>query len=162
MKPTYEKLKKNYYSSNELANNFVDGESLYSEIGYSQDALIQQNPAYVNTCATRLSLALLKAGVSFDGRLKIKSGKFKNKRIETGAKLLADQLMKPHVFGKPKIYNPSEFIKNTNGKNGVVFFWKVTGYGGGHIDLVEVSNLIASCNSNCYFDSKEIWFWELN
>jgi len=33
MKPTYEKLKKNYYSSNELATNFVDAESLYAEIG---------------------------------------------------------------------------------------------------------------------------------
>jgi hypothetical protein len=162
MKPTYEELKKNYYSSNELTNNFVDGETLYSEIGYNQDALIQQNPAYVNTCATRLSLALLKAGVLFTGRLPIKAGEFKGSAIETGAKLLADQLMKPHVFGRPKIYKPSEFIQNTNGKKGVVFFWKITGYGGGHIDLIEVSNLIATCNSNCYFDSKEIWFWELN
>ncbi len=104
MKPTYEQLKKNYYSSNEFADNFVDGEALYTEIGYALDALLKQNPAYVNTCATRVSLALLKTGVSFNGRLSIKVGEFKGKKVEMGAQLLADQLMQPHVFGKPKIY----------------------------------------------------------
>jgi len=162
MKPTYEKLKKNYYSSNELAENFVDGEALYSEIGYSQEKLIQRNPAYVNTCATRVSLALLKSGVSFIGRIMVKDGEFKGKQIEAGAKLLADQLMRPQVFGMPKIYKPSEFIKKISGKKGVVLFWKITGYGGGHIDLIEVSNAVAVCSSNCYIGSKEIWFWELH
>ncbi|HEY5604714.1 MAG TPA: T6SS effector amidase Tae4 family protein [Gammaproteobacteria bacterium] len=161
MKPAYEQLKKNYYSSNEFADNFVDGEALYSEIGYVQDALIKQNPAYVNTCATRVSLALLKTGVSFNGRLSIKAGEFKGKKVEMGAKLLADQLMLPHVFGKPKIYKPSDFISSISGKKGVVLFWKITGYGGGHIDLVDITNSVAICNSNCYFNSKEIWFWEL-
>lgn len=161
MKPSYGQLKKNYYSSNELEDNFVSGASLYSEIGYSHDALIKQNPAYVNTCATRVSLALLKSGVSFIGRLPVKAGKHKGKKVETGAKLLADQLMMPHVFGRPEIYQPSDFLSSINGKKGVVFFWKITGYGGGHIDLIEVSNSVAVCNSSCYFNSKEIWFWEL-
>lgn len=161
MKPMYATLKKNYYSSNELAKNFVDAESLYTEIGYSQEKLIKQKAGYVNTCATRMSLALLKSGVSFSGRLLVKAGKFKGKKIEPGAKLLADQLLRRSAFGMPKIYKPSEFIKNINGKKGVVFFWKISGYGGGHIDLIEVSNKISVCNSNCYFSSKEIWFWEL-
>ena len=161
MKPTYGKLKKNYSSSNELATNFVDAESLYAEIGYKLDDLVKRNPAYVNTCAIRVSLALLKSGVSFIGRLPVKAGDFKGKKVEAGAKLLADQLMRPHVFGKPKVYKPSEFMKNITGKKGVVLFWKITGYGGGHIDLIEVSNAVFVCNSNCYFNSKEIWFWEL-
>jgi hypothetical protein len=161
MKPTYKKLKENYYSSNELAENFVDGEALYSEIGYNQEALINQNPAYVNTCATRVSLALLKSGISFTGRLTIKSGELKDKKVETGAKLLADQLMKPTIFGRPEVYKPSDFMKKIKGRKGVVLFWKITGYGGGHIDLIETINTVAVCNSNCYFNSKEIWFWEL-
>jgi len=43
MKPTFQPLKKNYYSSNELADNFVDGEALYTELGYNQEELIKQN-----------------------------------------------------------------------------------------------------------------------
>lgn len=162
MKPTYVKLKKNYYSSNELADNFVDGELLYEEIGYSQEALIQQNAGYVNTCATRVSLALFKSGVLFSGRLVVKAGELKGKYIEPGAKLLADQLLRREVFGRPAIYTPLEFMKKVAGKKGVVLFWKITGYGGGHIDLIEVSNAVSVCNSSCYFDSKEIWFWALD
>lgn len=161
MKPTYQKLKQNYYSSNKAASNFVDGEVLYSEIGYSQEALMKQNPAYENTCATRVSLALLKSGVSFTGRLIIKSGELKGKAVETGAKLLADQLMRPTVFGRPEVYKPADFMKRVTDKRGVVFFWKITGYGGGHIDLIEILNTVAVCNSNCFIHSKEIWFWEL-
>ncbi len=114
-----------------------------------------------------MSLALIKFGVNFTGRLKIKDGPHKGKLIEPGAKLLADQLMKSTVFGKPEVYKPSEFIKNVTGRKGVpgrkgvVLFWKITGYGGGHIDLIDASNSAAVCNSNCYFNSKEIWFWPL-
>lgn len=60
VKPTFSILKNNYYSSNDLADNYVDGSALYAEMGISHDGLIKQNPAYVNTCATRVSFALLK------------------------------------------------------------------------------------------------------
>ncbi|WP_425462485.1 T6SS effector amidase Tae4 family protein [Microbulbifer harenosus] len=73
----------------------------------------------------------------------------------------ADQLMRSHVFGRTTLYKPSDFIQKVGTKKGVVLFWKITGYGGGHIDLIDVSNAMAVCSSNCYFDSKEIWFWEL-
>ena len=99
MKPTFSKLKSNYYSSNELNENYASGEDVYAEFGISHENLIKQNPAYVNTCAARMSLALLKSDVTFIGRLPVKSGKFKGKFVETGAKLLADQLMKPSAFG---------------------------------------------------------------
>lgn len=161
MKPAYATLKRNYYSSNELAAGFVDAEQLFSEIGYEQKKLVAQNPGYVNTCAVRMSLALLKSGVSIKGRLPIKSGHLKGKYVEPGAKLLADLLAAPGLFGRPKIYTPENFIKSVNGKKGVVLFWKIAGYGGGHIDLIDVANLTATCNSACYFSSTEIWFWEL-
>ena len=131
-------------------------------MGIDHEKLIKQNPAYVNTCAARVSLALLKSGVTFVGRLPVKSGKFAGKRIEAGAKLLADQLKNPSVFGMPEIYKPADFLTKIQGRKGVVLFWKVTGYGGGHIDLIDSTTTVAVCNSNCYINSKEIWFWPLN
>ena len=59
---------------------------MYQELGYDLVDLLKLNSGYKNTCATRMSVALLKAGVSIAGRLKIKSGK----SVEPGAKLLAD------------------------------------------------------------------------
>ncbi|WP_218645328.1 type VI secretion system amidase effector protein Tae4 [Shewanella sp. Scap07] len=80
MKPTFQSLKSNYYSSNELQSNYKSGADLYAEMGIEHDKLIKQNPAYVNTCAARVSLALLKSGVSFVGRLPVKSGRFAGKK----------------------------------------------------------------------------------
>ena len=161
MKPSYARLKSHYYSSKEGMINHIGTRSLYAEIGYDAVKLLQQNVAYRNTCAVRMSLALLKTGVSFKGRLKIKTGKFKGKHIEPGAKLLADQLARPRVFGQPAVYKPAEFKRKAFGKRGVVLFHKISDYGGGHIDLIEPSNMSFSCNSNCYFSCRSIWFWSL-
>jgi len=62
-----------------------------------------------------MSLALIKSGVNFVGRLKIRDGLYKGKLVEPGAKLLADQLMRFSVFSRPEVYKPSEFIKNVVG-----------------------------------------------
>lgn len=102
MKPSFSTLQNNYYSSDKVRNNYLSGADLFAEMGLDHDALMMQNPAYQNTCAARMSLALLKSGVKFTGRLTIKSGKYTSKKIETGAKLLADQLMRPDMFGRPE------------------------------------------------------------
>lgn len=161
MKPTFETLKSNYYSSNELLSNYLSGADLYAEMGLDHEELIKQNPAYINTCAARVSLALLKSNVAFVGRLMVKSGKYAGKKIETGAKLLADQLKRSDVLGMPEIYAPTNFIQKIKGRKGVVLFWKISGYGGGHIDLIDSSTANAVCSSGCYYQSKEIWFWPL-
>lgn len=161
MKPTFSTLKSNYYSSNELQSNYVSGADLYAEMGIDHEELIKQNPAYINTCAARVSLALLKSNVSFVGRLTVKSGEYAGKKIEAGAKLLADQLKKPHIFGYPTLIDPKKATQLLSGKKGVVLFWKIAGYGGGHIDLIEPINSVQVCSSACYFSSKEIWFWPL-
>ena len=140
MKPTYSRLKSNHYSADDTRTNFKRPELVYSEIGYDAIKLIRQNPAYRNTCAVRMSLALLKTNVPFTGRIKIKAGKFKGKYIEAGAKLLADQLMKPRAFGKPSVYKPANFKRKALGQKGVVLFHRISNYGGGHIDLIEPSN----------------------
>jgi hypothetical protein len=85
MKPTYAALKRHHYSSDVRHPSFVDAPGLYEEIGYDLDKLIEQNEGYKNTCAVRLSLALIKTGVPFHGRLRIKSGPHKDKMIEPGA-----------------------------------------------------------------------------
>jgi hypothetical protein len=162
MKPSYETMKTNHNSSSELSPSYVDKKSLYNRIGYDIDNLTKQSPGYQNTCATRMSLALIKSGVTFSGRLKIKDGPHKGRTFEPGAKLLADQLSQPHVLGKPQVLSPKEAMTKLRGKKGVVFFWKIAGYDGGHIDLIETSNSVQVCNSACYFSSKEIWFWPLD
>jgi len=162
MKPTFATLKKHHYSSNRMSSAFVAGDALYKEMGYELDNLIQQNPGYENTCAARMSLALIKSGVTFNGRLRIPSGPYKGYRIEPGAKLLADQLARPAVFGKPELHmDATKAAKALERRKGVVFFWKITDYDGGHIDLIETANGAQVCHSHCYFGCKEVWFWEL-
>lgn len=162
MKPAYATLKSNHYSSNKYSRAFLDSDQLYASLGYSLEALRRQNPDYVNTCAVRMSLALIKSGVHFFGRMKVKDGPYKGKMIEPGAKLLADQLARPNAFGRPDLIPPSNAVSRLNGKKGVILFWKIAGYGGGHIDLIESSTTVQVCNSACYFSSKEIWFWPLS
>lgn len=163
MKPTYQTLKKHHYSSEPSNSNYRSGSGLYEDIGHDIEDLIKQNAGYANTCATRMSIALIKSGVSFNGRLRIKTGIYKDKKIETGAKLLADQLMRPGTFGRPEIFtDASKAESKIAARKGVIFFWKITGYDGGHIDLIETHNKAQICNSHCYFNCKEVWFWELH
>jgi hypothetical protein len=162
MKPSHATLKINHYTSDRSRPDYVSGEDLYREIGYDQAELTKQNPGYENTCATRMSLALIKSGVSFHGRLRIKDGNHKGRTFEPGAKLLADQLARPRALGKPKVFKAADALTKLAGKKGIVFFWKIDGYGGGHIDVIEQVNSVQVCNSACYFNSKEVWFWELD
>lgn len=163
MKPSYAVLKANHSSSYFGSPDFVESKDFYASIGYDQVKLGIQ---FENTCAARMSVALIKSSVKFKGRLlSIKEGKWKGQRLETGAKNLADILSQPIVFGKPIIWHDSKkFQAGLGNKRGVVFFWKIDGYNGGsgsHIDLIEPGNAGVICHSHCYFTCKEIWFWEL-
>lgn len=164
MKPLYAQLKKNHYSSHETSADFLSRSALFNEIGYSESELLNVNPGYQNTCAIRMSLALLKCNVSFHGRLLIKAGVYKGKKIEPGAKLLADQLYQQGVFGNAEIYTDIRKAgQELKKRKGVIFFNAITGYNGGHIDLIEpVNDNVMQCHSDCYADCREIWFWELS
>jgi hypothetical protein len=61
MKPTYAVLKSHHNSSEITSSSYLPAEDLYKEIGYDVNNLIKQNPGYGNTCATRMSLALIKS-----------------------------------------------------------------------------------------------------
>lgn len=165
MKPAFLILKRNHYSSDPTEPSYASGEAVYAEIGYDLDDLMKEDTRYANTCATRMSLALVKSGVVLSGRRKIKKGPFKGRLFETGAKLLADELAKPGVFGRPHLFlDPRKSVSSLTGKQGLVFFWKIVGYDGGHIDLIEAGSpaSISVCHSHCYFDCKEVWFWPLS
>ncbi|MGL6017156.1 MAG: T6SS effector amidase Tae4 family protein [Gibbsiella quercinecans] len=163
MKPLFSQLKANHYSSNRLSPDFVSSETVYSEIGYDYHEVIRNNPAFENTCAIRMSLALLKCNVAFSGRFLIKAGALKGKKIEPGAKLLADQLYTPNVFGKAEIFTDlrqaGSALKN---RKGIIFFHQIAGYGGGHMDLLEPQGDNLACHSACFVNCKEMWFWEFN
>lgn len=74
MKISYSTLSKNYYSYDETSANYKNTADFYKELGINLDDLLAQSDGYANTCAARVSLALIKSGVSFSGRLPIKSG----------------------------------------------------------------------------------------
>lgn len=57
----------------------VTREELYNWIGYPKHA---DNPNFYNTCAIRMSLALLGAGYPNPGTWLIKAGKYKGRSIE--------------------------------------------------------------------------------
>ncbi|EMC4378858.1 hypothetical protein VEL88_002269, partial [Cronobacter sakazakii] len=81
MRPLYQQLKMNHYSSTDGSADFVDARDVYAEIGYDYDDIIKVNQAFKNTCAVRMSLALLKCNVPFDGRFIIKAGAYKGRKI---------------------------------------------------------------------------------
>lgn len=108
MKPLFSVLKSNHNSSSFESPDFVDSKDFYAGIGYDQGKL---GAHFENTCAARMSVALIKSGVKFKGRLlPIKEGKWKGRSIETGAKNLADILSQATVFGKPAVWrDPTKF-----------------------------------------------------
>jgi Type VI secretion system (T6SS), amidase effector protein 4 len=159
---TYDTLWNNHYSSDSSRANYRDADAVFDEMGLDFEKFVKEDPSYENTCAVRMSLALLKSSVPFTGRLKIKDGKFKGKRIEPGAKRLADELANPRAFGKPTWFSdPLKAEAKVKGNKGLIFFHKIVGYGGGHIDCIDWTTEQSICHSNCYFNCKETWFWKL-
>lgn len=105
VKPSYEALKRHHKSAQFYKSGYVSDEAVYQELGHDLAELLKLNAGYKNTCATRMSVALLRAGVSIAGRLKIKSGELAGKSVEPGAKLLADQLARPGLFGRRTFFS---------------------------------------------------------
>lgn len=157
MKPQFSVLATNYSS-----NRVVSKDDLFKEIGW--DDLISK-PEYNNTCAIRVSLALVKSGVSVRGRMKINKGDHKGKLIEPGQAKLSNMLAGAAYFGLPEKYKTTEAESKIRLRSGVISFWKIPGYlggAGGHIDIVAPAlGGIRACGSQCFWDSTEVWFWPL-
>jgi len=156
MKPAFIKLRENYASVAQ-----VDQQTLFEEIGWS-DLVGKDN--FLNTCAIRVSLALIKCGVKVKGRMAINKGPHKGALIEPGQARLANMLAGPAFFGAPEKFSQQGAPGGIGQRQGVVAFWRIPGYlggAGGHIDILLPSTGIKVCGSACYWRCGEVWFWAL-
>lgn len=158
---------------NKLRMHFPDTQSvepdeLYHWIGYPENI---GNPNFANTCAIRLSLALLGAGYPNPGTWPIKAGKYKGRAIETGQVKLTKWLVKQ--IGQPeKFKTGSEAEAKIDARRGIVSFFNIYGNENaqGHIAIVAKDRWgyylrcgpeIDGTATGCYWKSKEVWFWPL-
>ena len=143
------------------SNKQVKPPELLKEIGW--DDLID-NPAFANTCAIRLSLALIKSGLTIPGgRMSIKAGPFKGKRIEPGQAKLSQILAAQSMLGSPEKYTGAHET-GIGERSGIVSFFRLIPdvYDKGHIDLVMArEHDVKKCASDCWWASKEVWFWPM-
>jgi len=143
-------------------NRNVTANELYMWIGHPDYA---SQPAWENTCAIRMSLALNGAGIVTPcSRLVVKSGKYKGRQLQPSQRELSRFLAQRAVWGTPEIYAGGEAArKGIGSRHGVISFFSL--YGGliaqGHIDLVAPSNWGPACEEDCYWTSTTVWFWAL-
>lgn len=154
---SYDAVRANY-----LSKKTISGNDLYLSIGRPEYA----NNAYMeNTCAVRVSLALVGAGVKITpGHLEIKAGKFKGKQLEQGQMRLSAFLTR--AWGSPEKFKSGNAARAGIGKRrGVISFFQLYGPSDrqGHIDLIapgdEWNTLM--CAGVCYWSAVEFWFWPL-
>jgi hypothetical protein len=154
MKPIFSVLKNNYSS-----NKKISREALYQELGWEE---LISNALYTNTCAIRVSLALVKCGIPLRGGLAVQKGVYRGKRIEPGQARLAKMLAEPAFFGKAEAFPRDEAMARIGSRRGIVAFWSIPGYmngRGGHIDILDGAHAV--CGSDCYWQASTIWFWPL-
>lgn len=152
MKPSYQEVVTHYPRSQERAD-------LYASLGWSD---IANHEAYKDTCAIRMSYALLRANVMLPGAtMKVKAGEVAGRFIEHRQGTLSRILRR--IWGAPEIYKSEDAARKGIGtRRGVVSFFRIEGGNGGHIDLVEIgANGFPACARSCYFTAKTIWFWPL-
>jgi hypothetical protein len=155
--PIYAVLAANYPKKSGM-----DAAALYSSIGHPEYA---ENMYMQNTCAVRVSIALLGAGIQpFPGHMTIKAGKWKGRRVEQSQRRLSEFLM--HHIGKPEVYASGyEASMKIGMRRGIVSFFGLNSATDtqGHIDLVEPANHNdLRCLGACYWSAREVWFWPLN
>ncbi len=156
----YSTLRTNFDSSNDFRWDYLGQKDLFEEIGW--EAFVG-NPFYENTCAIRMSLALLKSGYEVtSGSHRILAGPYKGKRIEVNMAKLAKVLSEDHWFGKPETVTAPDVSAAIVARCGIIAFHRIPGFpGNGHIDLIDNSQASLRCASFCFFGAKEIWFWPL-
>lgn len=157
MKPTYNNLRINY-PDRELYPRGL----LLEMLGWDD---LLKNGNYADTCAMRMSYALARSGVWLAGaRMKGKGKYVAGRPIEPGQAKLSRILVR--MWGEPERYkNDDKARKATEGRTGVVSFFHInpdSPVGQGHIDLLEPSGTgWMQCRMDCYWRSREVWFWPL-
>lgn len=156
----YPTLKAVYPSSNPRSDKYVSQGDLFREIGW--DDYIG-NPNYENTCAIRVSLALVRAGVKISPKShNILKGPHEGKGVEVNMARLARLLARPGYFGAYETLTDGTLATAREARQGIIAFHGIPGYvGGGHIDLIDNHETADRCASSCYFGSTEVWFWPM-
>jgi hypothetical protein len=135
---------------------------LYLWIGHPAYA---DHPAWNNTCAIRMSLALNGAGIVTPcPRLVVRSGTYKGRQLQPSQRELSKYLAQRSIWGAPEVYNSGEEARKGIGSgHGVISFFSLYGgtNGQGHIDLVGPGDWGPACEEDCYWMSTTIWFWRL-
>lgn len=138
----------------------VPAEELWRWIGYPHNA---NDPQWHNTCAIRMSLALLGAGFDMTGAfLPILAGKYRNRVVEIKQEVLAKWL--EQVWGPPEKFGAALLREVVGNRRGVIRFVQLWGPFDpqGHIDLIapdEHFRLMAE-GGHVYRHAVECWFWE--
>ncbi|MFC5509689.1 T6SS effector amidase Tae4 family protein [Massilia jejuensis] len=155
MKPSFHMVHQHYPKAGKR-------EELYALIGWTD---LVDNPAFADTCAIRMSMGLLGAGMVLPGaRMIANAGSLRGKRLEPGQARLSGILKR--VWGAPEVFMEDNSANLGIGvRSGVVSFFRIHGGGpadGGHIDLVwPAGGGFHRCARSCYFSAVEIWFWPL-
>ena len=156
MKPSFASVRANFYPATKILRA-----PLFEEIGWSD---LTDNEAYKDTCAIRISLALIKCGMTIPGRIPIKAGEHKGKLIEPGQAKLSNILARPHFFGAPEKFTTANAQAGIGARPVVISFFDVDPAAQsrqGHIDIVEFGGGYRVCGSSCFWSSQAIWFWPL-
>jgi hypothetical protein len=139
----------------------VSAEEIYRWIGYPPE--YASDARWANTCAVRMSLALVRCGVPVPGRLRVLAGECKGKLLEPGQANLSRMLVR--LWGAPEKYQGGPAaIKGIGSRRGVISFYRLWNPRDpqGHIDMVApwgINDL--ACEEDCYWLSSEVWFWPL-
>lgn len=157
MKPAFSLLRAHHMGRT------VTAAQVYEAIGHPSS--MASDPVWQNTCAIRMSVALIGAGMAIrPGRLKIRDGPFKGKMVEPGQHRLSEYLARE--IGTPQRFKGGDAAMHGIGsQNGIISFFQIAGPTSrqGHIYLVSPNlwhGLI--CNGFCYWGAVDVWFWALD
>ena len=155
IKPPYAVLRSKYPD-----RRSVSAEEIYMWIGHPD---LATTVGWENTCALRMSLALVRSGVHVaPGRLRVTAGECKGHMLEPGQAALSRFLLR--AWGVPEKYDSGPAANTGIGRRrGVISFYHLWGEFDqqGHIDLVAPGDWGPTCEEDCYWSSTKVWFWPL-
>lgn len=160
MNVPFAKLRMNFPDTNS-----VSLEELWQWLGYPENI---PNVNFSNTCAVRISLALLGAGYPNPGTYPVLAGKYKNRMIETRQRKLSNWLARQ--IGQPEKYKTGTDAQKAIGKRrGIVSFFQLHGPtdNQGHIAIIAIDrwetyrcgNEREDSPTGCFWNAVEVWFW---
>ncbi len=137
-----------------LAPNFTTLKGNYRDDAHSCSMY------FPNTCAIRMSEALVRTDESFLAVFKASGRNLCPHGYMRGAQDLASALEKSSGLGRHRAgwSNPGSAPKDIMGRRGVICYMRIPGFAGqGHIDLWDGNGPVGQD----YWDSQTIWLWSL-